>query len=67
VQALLTTSDLTVTEICFAVGFQSPGSFSALFRRAVGLSPRGYRLHAQQRDHAIARAIPLCLRVMYAA
>jgi transcriptional regulator GlxA family with amidase domain len=66
-KALLATSDLTVTEICFAVGFQSPGSFSALFRRAAGQSPRGYRLHTRRRDHAIARAIPLCLRVMYAA
>ena len=33
---LLATGDLSVTEICFAVGFQSLGSFSALFRRAVG-------------------------------
>jgi transcriptional regulator GlxA family with amidase domain len=66
-KALLAASDLTVTEICFAVGFQSPGSFSALFRRAAGQPPRAYRLCARRRDHAIARAIPLCLRVMYAA
>jgi transcriptional regulator GlxA family with amidase domain len=66
-KALLATSDLTITETCLAVGFQSPGSFSALFRRAVGQSPRAYRAYAQRRDHAIARAIPLCLRIMYGA
>lgn len=64
-QALLATSTLTVTEICLAVGFQSPGSFSALFHRAVGDSPRAWREHARRRQRAIARAIPLCLRVMY--
>jgi Helix-turn-helix domain len=63
----LAASDLTVTEICFAIGFHSPGSFSALFRRAVGQPPRDYRLQARKRDQAIARVIPLCLRTMYAA
>jgi transcriptional regulator GlxA family with amidase domain len=66
-QALLATSDLTVTEICFAVGFQSPGSFSALFRRATGQAPHAWREHVRRRDRAIARAIPLCLRIMYTA
>jgi transcriptional regulator GlxA family with amidase domain len=66
-QAMLTTSDLTVTEICFAVGFQSPGSFSALFRRATGQAPRAWREHIRRRDRAIACAIPLCLRTMYTA
>src|SRR5689334_12389887 len=32
---LLQSSDLSVTDICFAVGFQSLGSFSSLFRRSV--------------------------------
>ncbi|HEX3272168.1 MAG TPA: helix-turn-helix transcriptional regulator [Ktedonobacterales bacterium] len=66
-QALLANSDLTVTEICFAVGFQSPGSFSALFRRATGQAPHAWREHIRRRDQAIACAIPLCLRIMYAA
>jgi transcriptional regulator GlxA family with amidase domain len=66
-KALLRTSDLTVTEICFAVGFQSPGSFSALFRRATGQAPHAWREHIRRRDRAIACAIPLCLRIMYAA
>ena len=29
--------------ICFAVGFESPGSFSWLFRKRFGVSPRAYR------------------------
>jgi AraC-like DNA-binding protein len=40
---LLRASDLAVTEICFALGFESLGSFSALFHRRVGLSPKTYR------------------------
>ena len=66
-QALLANSELTVTEICFAVGFQSPGSFSALFRRATGHAPHAWREYIRRRNHAIACAIPLCLRIMYTA
>src|SRR5262245_39346824 len=40
---LLAEGELSVTEVCFAVGFQSLESFSALFRRAVGHSPKAYR------------------------
>lgn len=40
---LLVTTDLPVTEICFQVGFVSPGSFSHLFARKSGLSPERYR------------------------
>src|SRR6516164_3056863 len=40
---LLTISSRPVTEICFDVGFSSLGSFSALFRRQVGLSPAQFR------------------------
>jgi AraC-like DNA-binding protein len=32
-----------ITTICFAVGFESPGSFSWLFRKRFGVSPRGFR------------------------
>lgn len=41
---LLRDSDLSITEICFAVGFESLGSFSTLFRKVVGLSPSAYRI-----------------------
>jgi AraC-like DNA-binding protein len=33
----------SVTEVCFAVGFSSVGSFSALFSRSVGTAPSAYR------------------------
>jgi AraC-like DNA-binding protein len=40
---LLTHSDCSITEICYAVGFESIGSFSWRFRQEVGLSPQQYR------------------------
>jgi transcriptional regulator GlxA family with amidase domain len=42
-KTLLTHTDHSITEICFAVGFESLGSFSWLFRRRVGIAPEGYR------------------------
>jgi AraC-like DNA-binding protein len=42
-QDLLRNANLTVTEICMAVGFTSLGSFSAKFTRLVGESPAAYR------------------------
>jgi AraC-like DNA-binding protein len=44
-QYLLSSTDLPVTEICFALGFTSLGSFSTLFRRIVGQSPQIFRSH----------------------
>ena len=41
---LLRNSDLSVTEICAAVGFESLGSFSTLFRKVAGISPSAYRV-----------------------
>ena len=40
---LLAHTDQPVTEICLSVGFASPGAFSWLFRRRVGVSPAAYR------------------------
>lgn len=40
---LLRRGDLTVTEICFAVGFSSLGTFSSRFSELVGVSPSVYR------------------------
>lgn len=42
-QRLLRQTDLPVTDICFAVGFESLGSFSSLFKRRLGYSPLAYR------------------------
>ena len=40
---LLHLSDTSVTDVCFRVGFESPGSFSTLFRKWTGNSPLAYR------------------------
>jgi AraC-like DNA-binding protein len=40
---LLETTDMPVTDVCFAVGFESLGSFSTLFRRRTGLAPSDVR------------------------
>ena len=40
---LMKSTDRTVTEIAFEVGFESLGSFYWLFRRRYGLSPKLYR------------------------
>jgi AraC family transcriptional regulator len=40
---LLSTTDQPVTAICLAVGFESLGTFSWLFRKRFGLSPRQFR------------------------
>jgi AraC-like DNA-binding protein len=42
-QDLLRSANLTVTEICMAVGFASLGSFSTRFTELVGESPSAYR------------------------
>ena len=42
-KTLLRTANLSVTEICMLVGFESLGSFSSRFRTLVGQSPTGYR------------------------
>jgi len=42
-KTLLTTTDTPITQICADVGFESLGSFSWLFSRRFGVSPRTYR------------------------
>jgi AraC-like DNA-binding protein len=44
--ALLCRSDLSVTEVCFAVGCSSLGTFSRRFTELVVMSPSVYRRHA---------------------
>ena len=41
--ALLRRGDLSVTEVCFAVGCSSLGTFSTRFTELVGMSPSAYR------------------------
>jgi transcriptional regulator GlxA family with amidase domain len=45
-QELLRNTDLSVTDVCFTVGFRSLGSFSATFHRVAGMSPTAYRATA---------------------
>jgi AraC-like DNA-binding protein len=40
---LLRAANLTVTEVCMVVGFESVGSFSSRFKELVGVSPSEYR------------------------
>ena len=61
-QELLVTTPLPVTEICEAVGFQSLGSFSAIFRRLSGESPTEYRAKRRRSPY-----IPTCFIRMYRA
>ena len=55
--ALLRRGDLSVTEVCFAVGCSSLGTFSTRFSELVGVSPSAYR-----RDGAPAmEGMPPCV------
>jgi AraC-like DNA-binding protein len=56
-KALLRRADLSVTEVCLAVGCTSLGSFSARFTQVVGETPTAYRA----RDHAALATVPGCI------
>jgi AraC-like DNA-binding protein len=53
---LLRRGDLSVTDVCMAVGCTSLGSFSTRFTELVGESPSAYRA----RNHAHLAPIPGC-------
>lgn len=55
--ALLRRRDLSVTEVCFAVGCQSLGTFSTRFSELVGMSPSSYRRAAE----GDAEGLPQCV------
>lgn len=42
-KALLETTKLTISEICYRVGYQDPPSFSRLFSSSSGMTPAEYR------------------------
>ncbi|WP_446040177.1 helix-turn-helix domain-containing protein [Streptomyces sp. SID1121] len=60
---LLRDTDRSVTDICFQVGFGSPGTFSRTFRDIVGRPPRTYRKEA--RDAAVAAGVPTCFTMAW--
>jgi AraC-like DNA-binding protein len=62
---LLAESELTVTEICFEVGFESLGSFSTLFHNIVGWSPSIYRARAWEMRKNPLKFIPNCYVIMH--
>lgn len=56
---LLRESDRSITDIAFAVGFGSPGTFSRTFRDIVGTSPRTYRRDSTPAD------VPTCFTMAW--
>jgi AraC-like DNA-binding protein len=55
--ALLRRGDLSVTEVCFSVGYSSLGTFSTRFAEVVGVPPSTY-----QAQNARATAeMPACM------
>jgi AraC-like DNA-binding protein len=56
-QLLLRRRDMSVTDVCMAVGCTSLGSFSARFTQLTGETPTSYRA----RDHGELVAVPGCI------
>ncbi|WP_123527968.1 helix-turn-helix transcriptional regulator [Streptomyces sp. 840.1] len=56
-KAMLLRDGLGVTEICFAVGCSSLGTFSTRFTELVGMSPSAYR----RRAGGAAPGVPACV------
>ena len=54
---LLRGGEMSVSEVCMAVGCTSLGSFSARFTRMVGETPTAYRA----RDHGTLAEVPGCI------
>jgi AraC-like DNA-binding protein len=55
--ALLRRGDLSVTDVCFAVGCSSLGTFSTRFAELVGMPPSVY----QRREAAATAGMPSCV------
>ena len=56
-KALLRRGDMSVTDVCMAVGCTSLGSFSARFTELVGVTPTAYR----GGDHVGLEKVPACV------
>ncbi len=56
-KALLRCGELSVTEVCLAVGCSSLGSFSTCFTQLAGETPTAYRT----RDHRALASVPGCI------
>jgi transcriptional regulator GlxA family with amidase domain len=62
---LLRTANLTVTEVCFLVGFSSLGSFSSRFAEIAGCSPSQYQ--RRMRSRGGPPPVPGCMVLMWSA
>jgi AraC-like DNA-binding protein len=62
---LLRAANLTVTEVCFVVGFSSLGSFSSRFSELTGCSPSDYQRRG--RSHGGPPPVPGCMVLMWGA
>jgi AraC-like DNA-binding protein len=60
---LLRNTDISITEICMAVGYESLGSFSTLFHKVAGISPSSYRENSQ--PTTTLGYIPLCMCLLH--
>jgi AraC-like DNA-binding protein len=61
--------EVSVTEACFAVGFDSLGSFTSLFKRRAGVTPSAYQRQQLERKAEIIkeplRFIPGCFVMQF--
>lgn len=66
---LLSTTDTTVTEACFAVGFDSVPSFTLLFKKQYGQSPKAYQRAQLEQQAQVAKQpfqfVPNCFAETY--
>lgn len=56
---LLRGTELSVTEVCFAVGFSSLGTFSTRFAELTGVPPSAYRVTAPEWVAAVAPCVAM--------
>lgn len=60
----LLATNMTVAQVCYAVGFESVSSFAGLFKRSTGQTPAAYQCQQRQKALAISSSplkfIPNC-------
>ena len=59
--ALLRVGDMSVTDVCFAVGSSSLGTFSTRFSELVGMSPSEFRDEVARNPSLNLEGIPACV------
>jgi len=55
---LILKTGISITDVCYSIGFESLSSFTDLFKRQVGTTPSAYRKQQQKRKNEILK-IPL--------